>query len=204
MKTNRQSKGADTTSVTTFARIHPQFLPIVVALVTSVLSNVLGLGAQVWSVSTSPSSHSSVHDDHSRSLPINLNTVNMIFHDDPEHYSLKDMKASAEWESIIPEGAGVVHLGHASRPYMVSMWHQIYCLNHIRNALVEGDHDTAYTEHCFHYLRQGILCAADTTVEPLSNKELGGGHTWQPPPGNVTHTCRDWQQVYNWMNEQGS
>ena len=82
------------------------------------------------------------------------------------------------------------------------MWHQIHCLNHIRAMLVNGDDGSDHTAHCFHYLRQGILCAADTTLE-------SGGDGMRLANGDVVangdrtvHTCRDWRQVHDWMESR--
>lgn len=76
------------------------------------------------------------------------------------------------------------------------------CLNHIRAALVYGDDESDQTAHCFHYLRQGILCAADTTLEPGgTGMKLANGDKVAAGTGTV-HTCRDWRQVHDWMESQ--
>ena len=49
--------------------------------------------------------------------------------------------------------------------------------------------------HCFDYLRQGITCSADSTVEPAVDKEngfLGSGFERQ---------CRDFVQLKEWAEE---
>ena len=82
------------------------------------------------------------------------------------------------------------------------MWHQMHCLNHIRAALINGDDGSDHTEHCFHYLRQGILCAADTTLEAGGvAMRLANGDVGATGEGTV-HTCRDWRQVHDWMEER--
>ncbi len=110
--------------------------------------------------------------------------------------------ALAEWNAIRPPGKGFVFLGQEHFVFGVSMWHQMHCLNHIRATLVNGDDGSDHTAHCFHYLRQGILCAADTTLESggvgmrLANGDVvaNGGET--------VHTCRDWRQVHDWMESE--
>lgn len=52
-------------------------------------------------------------------------------------------------------------------------------------------YDDSHMLHCFDYLRQGILCASDTTVE--GNSSLGEG--W-----GATHTCGDFNAILEWAN----
>ena len=112
---------------------------------------------------------------------------------------MEGIPAWAEWNAIRPPGKGFLYLGQEYFVFGVSMWHQMHCLNHIRTSLVNGDDGSDHTAHCFHYLRQGILCAADTTLEP-------GGVGMRSANGDVVatgdrtvHTCRDWRQVHDWM-----
>lgn len=64
-------------------------------------------------------------------------------------------------------------------------------------------HDESHMRHCFDYLRQSLMCASDTTLEPL-DPELGGVTGW-----GVMRKCRDYQTVINWAeahrasNEKG-
>ena len=66
----------------------------------------------------------------------------------------------------------------------------MHCLDHIRASLVNGDDGSDHTVHCFHYLWQGILCAADTTPEPggvgmrMANGDIGAAGD------RTVHTCR--------------
>lgn len=114
---------------------------------------------------------------------------------------MEGITATAEWNAIRPDGMGFAFLGEENFPFDISMWHQIRCLNHIRAALVNGDDGSDYTEHCFHYIRQAILCAADTTLELGSNTRLPKGDRIAIGSGTV-HTCRDWKQVYDWMQNK--
>ncbi|KAL0955850.1 hypothetical protein HGRIS_002052 [Hohenbuehelia grisea] len=173
------------------------------ALVLSIVCNILVLSAQFCIIGRQePPLPTYGGNDGLRTLPLDVRPVNMVFRGDHQHYALSGGNASAEWDSIVPEGSGIAFLGDASEsaPFVVSMWHQIRCLNHIRTALV-NEVDTGfnyeYTHHCFQYLRQSILCAADTTIEPLD--EAAGR-----PKSNATHTCRDWQQVHGWMSDRQS
>ena len=102
----------------------------------------------------------------------------------------------------------------------MSMYHQIHCLNSLRETIngqahhhrrldadengdEDGDEDTlakrASTEtkryhvsHCLNYLRETILCAADVTLEP----EIAPGADNVGQALGVTHVCRDWSKVH--------
>jgi hypothetical protein len=49
-----------------------------------------------------------------------------------------------------------------------------------------------HSTHCYDYLRQSIMCAADTTLEGKS--ELGPG--W-----GSKHECKDYDAVVAWADE---
>ncbi|KAF2797054.1 hypothetical protein K505DRAFT_236403 [Melanomma pulvis-pyrius CBS 109.77] len=140
--------------------------------------------------------------DRPRELPLKVRTIQAAFHDDASHYGMQGVPAWAEWSAMSPPGGGFVVLGEPHSAFGVSMWHQMHCLNHIRAALVDGDDGSGYTAHCFHYLRQGILCAADTTLEEDgSGLKLAKGDMGAIGRGAV-HTCRDWRQVHDWMESR--
>ena len=48
--------------------------------------------------------------------------------------------------------------------------------------------------HCFDYIRQGILCAGDTTIEG----HTGDGHGW-----GSEHQCKDIKSIQEWVDEHG-
>lgn len=115
---------------------------------------------------------------------------------------MEGIPAWAEWNAIRPPGKGFVFLGEEHFPFGVSMWHQLHCLNHIRAMFVNGDDGSDHTAHCFHYIRQAILCAADTTLEVGgTGMKIANGDKVAAGVGTV-HTCRDWKQVYDWMGSQ--
>ncbi|PLN76828.1 hypothetical protein BDW42DRAFT_188445 [Aspergillus taichungensis] len=163
---------------------------------------ILNLGALLYSLrilSRGPREYTYLAGDRPRELPLKVRTIQASFHDDLFHYGMEGITATAEWNEIRPPGRGYVFLGQEHFAFGVSMWHQMHCLNHIRAVLVYGDDGSDHTAHCFHYLRQGILCAADTTLESGGTmKKLANGNT--VATGNETvHTCRDWRQVYDWL-----
>ncbi|KAI3552001.1 hypothetical protein CSPX01_00677 [Colletotrichum filicis] len=168
---------------------------------------VLNLGALFFSfrvLTRGSQSYTYLEGDRPHELPIKVRTIQAEFVDDPEHYGMEGFASTVEWNAIRPPGKGFVFLGQEHFAFGVSMWHQMHCLSHIRAVLVNGDDGSDHTEHCFHYLRQGILCAADTTIEPGgTNKKLPNGDKVAAGDG-AKHTCRDWRQVHDWMAEQHS
>ncbi|PVH80978.1 hypothetical protein DL98DRAFT_417631, partial [Cadophora sp. DSE1049] len=103
--------------------------------------------------------------------------------------------------------------------YGISMFHQIHCLAAIRHVfwqLMDGkldpiefeasdgdttspnyvphDHGLWHIKHCFNYVRHGLQCAGDTTIEIPT---LFNGHTvflgW-----NTTHQCRNYETVWDY------
>lgn len=93
----------------------------------------------------------------------------------------------------------------------LSVFHELHCLNSLRVAYYgalaadpqdeasrehggdRNDHDDPHhVRHCFDYLRQSLMCAVDTNLEPV-DMTLGGSTGW-----GTTKTCRDFGAVKNW------
>ncbi|KAM7182899.1 protein of unknown function (DUF3328) domain containing protein [Naviculisporaceae sp. PSN 640] len=92
---------------------------------------------------------------------------------------------------------------HTDGPgYMMSVFHQLHCLSYLVEHLQAGYTGVEltkkvahHTAHCFDYIRQGIICAADTTLE--GSTEAGPGF------GNP-HECKDYDAVLEWANKHGA
>ncbi len=56
-----------------------------------------------------------------------------------------------------------------------------------------------HTSHCLNYLRQTLLCAADLTLEP----EIAEGVQNVGQGLAVTHVCRDWSKVHEYVKKNG-
>jgi len=111
---------------------------------------------------------------------------------DTSHYGLHDVR---EWESLTPRGNGWVVLEPGPRSYAVTMYHQLHCLNAMRYDLTQSKIGKAPTtaelrhaHHCYNYIRQGLQCGLDLTLE-LSYDEMG----------DTVHVCRDWVQIRTFM-----
>ncbi|KAI1181946.1 hypothetical protein F5B17DRAFT_227119 [Nemania serpens] len=86
--------------------------------------------------------------------------------------------------------------------YMMSVFHQLHCLSYIVDHYQRGYAGANLTEevahhsaHCFDYLRQSIMCAADTNLE---------GETEAGPGWGSDHTCADYDAVLAWANEHSA
>lgn len=55
---------------------------------------------------------------------------------------------------------------------------------------------TFHRDHCLDYIRQAIMCAGDTTFEPLTNVGINGM--------GATHQCRNFEQIFSWAYEHRS
>jgi hypothetical protein len=127
----------------------------------------------------------------------------MVFQSSMNYLGMdNDHQTWAEWDNLRPVGAGYLFLGQTYLPIDVSMWHQVHCLNHIRTLISIGDDGSDHTLHCFHYLRQGILCNADSTLEPRRRPSFEDEGNEVFPGDGITHTCKDFQYIYDWTMEQ--
>lgn len=137
-------------------------------------------------------------------------------------FGLSDTEAWPTWRSTdyFPVANGFVRLGpqgeirpaiHHSIPterrlsnlkgraFGISMFHQMHCLQMIRGAVLDNQRANSHTRHCFNLMRQAILCAADTTLDPLDkvddNSNVGADGV------GVVHQCKDWEKVYQYVIE---
>ncbi|KAM3555202.1 hypothetical protein ARSEF4850_006106 [Beauveria asiatica] len=135
---------------------------------------------------------------------IAINVIRQTFHYNRTFGEAPDHRGTSEaWESIVPVGQGTVQFPRRSHNlYTLSVVHQLHCLWSIHGnyyGKVNGDPDTdtsaAHMRHCFDYLRQGLMCASDTSLEPVDPK-LGGVTGW-----GSERLCRDYQQVVAWAED---
>ncbi|KAF3905774.1 hypothetical protein AA313_de0203935 [Arthrobotrys entomopaga] len=148
-----------------------------------------------------------------------LGTVSKVFQDEKIYLNRtteEGRKASEEaWKALIPNGRGFVSLTklieaseydippalvqmdttHTGK-FAVSSFHQLHCLHMVVksyfSALGSHDHDVVHTKHCLEYLRNSIVCAADSALEPWKT-DLNGVDGF----GN-THMCRDFEGLFGW------
>ncbi|KAI0292632.1 hypothetical protein B0F90DRAFT_1736757 [Multifurca ochricompacta] len=118
-----------------------------------------------------------------------------------DHFSLLD---DDEWGTQLPAD-GFTDLGPSQRPFLLAMIHQMHCLDVIRVGFVTNRTGSAqHITHCLRYLRQTILCKADTTLEETMFEYMGDG--WHAGASGVgmIHRCRDWTAVWKYLREYPS
>lgn len=103
------------------------------------------------------------------------------------------LNASLEWAALV-SGDGLVYVGPDHEPHMVSMLHQLRCLDVVREGLLvpKGLRDIERVQHCMHYLKQMLLCRGETQVDPFQYDH--GGDVLDPHP---IRRCLDWSAVYS-------
>ncbi|KAK7007693.1 hypothetical protein R3P38DRAFT_3028903 [Favolaschia claudopus] len=124
---------------------------------------------------------------------IYLNVENTV------HYQLNSSAAQGEWAALVPPNGGIVYVGRNREPFLPSVFHQLRCLDILRQAYVLDAHNTlpkharlaAQSRHCLNYLRQMIMCRANLRLEPVVDPF--GVHAVNPW-GKLT--CSDWRVVY--------
>ncbi|KAL4762190.1 uncharacterized protein BDW70DRAFT_33534 [Aspergillus foveolatus] len=122
------------------------------------------------------------------------------------------------WADLVPIGRGFVHHPEIA-PFIagITVFHQLHCLHAIlvsyhsaldaanlqRNITPPDDFlnktgtrmAPSHIRHCFDYIRQTIMCAADTNLEVL-NRETHKTSGWGQP-----RICRDYESVFNWAEK---
>lgn len=113
-------------------------------------------------------------------------------------FALEGPDAEADWASNTPRSVGFVRLASHKRIMVASMFHQLHCLRMFRWTMEDPSAEVYHAQHCLNYMRQMALCGADATLEP---QDRDGEQTLASFSGNGrTHTCRDWSQVYPWID----
>jgi hypothetical protein len=143
-------------------------------------------------------------------------------HMDNRSYTSWNEESDRLWDALLPENGGSVLATNLTSGYhfwgRIAMFHQLQCLRDIRKQLAamseSWDASRTLMSHngwgseyerfgyCFDYVRQGILCHADTTLQPVAfNSEWADGKVVD---GNALwHTCKDRKVLYEWATMSG-
>jgi hypothetical protein len=102
------------------------------------------------------------------------------------------LHSSPEWSSLVP-GDGHIYLGADHEPVMVSMFHQLRCIDVVRRqlAIPRRNRHAELAQHCMNYLRQMILCRGDSFLDPYQYPSRISG-----VDPNPIRQCWDWEVVY--------
>ncbi|MCJ1301985.1 hypothetical protein MMC08_004786, partial [Hypocenomyce scalaris] len=148
----------------------------------------------------------------------NFGKVSITFVDGGE-FTRNDSYGDQLWNGLVPIGAGYIRVpnprqfnlppsealeddgsGYAEM-YQASVVHQLHCMGVLRNytrayetglPIPSGGH--LHVRHCIEYVRQAILCTADTTLEQAN---AGGAFNAQ----GAVHQCRDWNLVKAFLED---
>ncbi|KZV95270.1 hypothetical protein EXIGLDRAFT_610797, partial [Exidia glandulosa HHB12029] len=140
-----------------------------------------------------------VGTDYPRAWDLHLDKV-LKATEDSVHYASHTELGHSEWNSTLPSGGGMLYFGPPGnrQQFSISMFHQLRCLDIIGRELLDERaqmkqwvEPSALSQHCMGYLRQMILCRADTWIESAYNA-VGP----RIVTSAATHTCSDWSAVY--------
>ncbi|RPD61379.1 hypothetical protein L227DRAFT_622500 [Lentinus tigrinus ALCF2SS1-6] len=139
-----------------------------------------------------------VDDDFPSQLPVDLPTVGLVLESGHAHFSLH---SDDDWGTLFPESSGFTDLGPNNRTFLVSFMHQLHCLDVFRVGFLTNRTGIAHhVEHCLRYMRQVVLCYADTTLEPAHTGQRDG--QWKHAASGVgsVHRCKDWTALRTYLD----
>lgn len=129
---------------------------------------------------------------------------------DTVHYQINSTDSDDDFSFLLPpSGHFVFGKEDPIQHHTVALFHQLRCLDTIRRDYGAGQGATAAGKHCMNYLRQSILCLADTKLEPVRNPygpqyvflSHVYGNRAQFCDSTVVflsdYTCHDWNTVYD-------
>ncbi|KUJ10405.1 uncharacterized protein LY89DRAFT_787441 [Mollisia scopiformis] len=151
-------------------------------------------------------------DIHSKGVFHEISLIEVPWYSD-KRYTTSDPSDpnGSVWDGLDPMGQGWIevpnweelglHPSEKISHYQVSMYHQLHCVAILKSkflyvdSVLEGDGQSEKTDyishvhitHCLEYLRQAIMCAGDTTLEPFT-PDLGL---------DISHKCRDWDAIFD-------
>ena len=114
------------------------------------------------------------------------------------HYPLLGADSDDQWFSLTSESYGYVRLGPENRMFVISMFHELHCLRLLNLAFSKANvANKGHIKHCLNYIRQGVLCTPDLTLEPGDFEQ----RDFEVDRSGTTHTCRNWRSVYPVMDD---
>ncbi|KAG1732944.1 hypothetical protein EDB19DRAFT_1239491 [Suillus lakei] len=130
-------------------------------------------------------------DDFPQLLPLPHASPVLMAFEDSVHYQINTEDGRAEWASLIP-GGGLVYLGEQHHPFSISMFHQLRCLNILREDIVGANSNAALSRHCLNYLRQMVMCRGDAQLENILGSTENSSQVFVQPGSYV---CSNWNVV---------
>jgi hypothetical protein len=116
-------------------------------------------------------------------------------------YELNTSSGEQDYLLLLPPSGHTVRLGSTGRKFTVAIFHQLKCLDIIRQEFVHLEsiqadtttYNSPLVHHCVNYLTQTILCQADAYLEPVSERY---SLTQATSDWEMDHVCTDWEAIY--------
>lgn len=135
-------------------------------------------------------------DDHPNELPVDVPQASVVWEHLPPRF---DLHNDTEWGTLLPTD-GSIQMGPGSGTFLVSMVHQIHCLDIIRVGFVTNRTDyREHVQHCLRYLLQAVMCFADPTLETDELLMVDGEWTHKVHDSGIAHKCRDPSAMHEFM-----
>ncbi|GAD93056.1 hypothetical protein AOR_1_1484164 [Paecilomyces variotii No. 5] len=139
-------------------------------------------------------------------IPLSHWTKQHVHHDTAFEAAPPPSGPESVWNDIIPNGLGYIkHPELAPEFSVIGVFHQLHCLYLVRRAYystASGNEDfdfnidrAPHVGHCFDYLRQSLMCAADANLEPATQK-INNNPDW-----GFDRQCRSYEEVKNWAEQ---
>jgi len=142
--------------------------------------------------------YSYVGDDFPSTLPVkSLGEISMTIEESLRFRLQDDPSIAQSWVSSLPQGIGFVRLGPEKRAFAISMFHELHCLLEIHQVIVQRAGPNKHVQHCLNYIRQGVLCSADLTLEPINY--LTHNFTSHSVIGD--RACKDWRAAHKFAED---
>ncbi|KAI1781370.1 hypothetical protein F4818DRAFT_35760 [Hypoxylon cercidicola] len=152
-------------------------------------------------------------------------TETTIFHNNSYFNSPPTPENDAMWMDLLGPGMGFVAIQNPSQyglppgisddhnppdveVFGVSMFHQLHCLMIIRDVFWANrdsktveDVEVKHVNHCFDYIRQGIMCAGDMSIEGAAKMTEGESNVDRVNGYGGRHECKNYQLSRDWMDK---
>ncbi|KAJ9218319.1 hypothetical protein DTO166G4_185 [Paecilomyces variotii] len=139
-------------------------------------------------------------------IPLSDWTKQHVHHDTAFEAAPPPSEPDTVWNAIIPNGLGYIkHPELAPELSVVGVIHQLHCLYLVRRAYYSTasnneDFDfnidrAPHVAHCFDYLRQSLMCAADANLEPATQM-INNNPNW-----GFDRQCRSYEEVKAWAEQ---
>jgi len=113
---------------------------------------------------------------------------------DTTRYGLSN-DGNIDYAGLMPTGGHTVHISTPDSPvpqtFTVALFHQLKCLEIYHREYLKPPprQVTPELRGCLNYLRQSLLCHANTRLESVKNREIQASKQYDT-------ICRDWTKVY--------